>query len=395
MRLEELAPERLASADLGPASGEPRLQHGARWLGFVDGALDAICGPGATLRVLVARDDDGPLAAIPMLRTSPSARPRPFPLDLEDMFFGLWIRNAGPELRTRARASYAFGAILRALNPSLGRALVLHAPLSPVSDALVAPRLSPAQATAALAALFGRAREIAADEGRCAFVPRLARHPRVRPALDGWLRLPSYANAELLPRAPLARDPRQMLKRNRRLVERAGVTFEVTRAAPPDVPFGARFAATAARHRDPAPRLDDGFFRDLAARFPDEARFLVARAGGLPVAFVAVLRQGPSWEAFKCGSDRALAGGAPVHLDLLYGRLRELAAGEGVARVDLGPGDLDVKQRYGARAYPIDTFVALPPGFRGGRAFTAYLRAVSDGIERRERQVSRVATTPK
>lgn len=390
MRIEELPPGALAEQPLRAFSGEPRLQYTAAWLDFVEGALPAICGPGARLSALAAREGGELLAAIPMVRTSPAARPRPFPWDLEDAAFGLWIRNLDPadrKLRARALASRAFDALLGALDPSLRRGLVLHAPLSPVSDALVAPRLDPAEAAGALRALLSGALRIAAEEQRCAFIPRLFRQggERWNECLTDWIRVPTYSSGAYLPGAPAPRSVRQMIRRNRRLMEQSGVTVEITGDAPPDVPFGALFEATARRHRDPAPLLDDRFFRDLAARFAPDLRFLCARREGLALGFLAVLRHGASWEAFKCGTDRALAGPAPVYLDLVYGRLRELAAAEGAARVDLGPGDLDVKRHYGAEALPVDCYLALPPGFRGGRAFTAYLAAVGEGIARHER----------
>lgn len=390
MRIEELPPGALASHPLRALSGEPRLQYTAPWLDFVEGALPAICGPGARLSVLAAREGGELRAAVPLVRTTPAARPRPFPWDLEDAAFGLWIRNLDPgdrSLRARALASRAFAAFLRAANPSLRRGLVLHAPLSPLSDALVAPRLDGVEAAAALRALLDQARRIAAEERRCAFIPRVLRQggERWSECLPGWIRAPTYSSGAYLPGAPAPRRVRQMIHRNRRLMERSGVTVEITAGAPAGVPFGALFAATAGRHRDPAPLLDDRFFRDLAARFAPDVSFLCARREGLALGFLAVLRHGASWEAFKCGTDRALAGPAPVYLDLVYGRLRELAAAEGVARVDLGPGDLDVKRHYGAEALPVDCYVALPPGFRGSRAFAAYLAAVGEGIALHER----------
>ncbi len=388
MRLEEVAPGALAESDLRAAAGDGRLQYDARWLAFAAEALPRIAGEGARLSVLVALDGEGPLGALPLLRTTPRRRPRPFPFDLEDFFFGLWIRAAADgdrELRARALAARGLAAVLGAINPSLGRALVVHGPLAPVTDALAAPRLSPEQAPSVLAELTARARQIAADEGRCAFVPRLPRAADAwREAFAGWTRVPCYPVAALSPLAPLSRSARQMIARNRRLVERHGVTVEVGHAAPPGVPFGALFAATAARHRDPAPLLDDGFFDALGARFAPRVRFVSARAGGRAAGFLAVLEHGASWEAFKCGTDRAAAAQAPVYLDLVYGRLRELAAEAGVARVELGAGELDLKRRYGARVEGVDAYVALPPGFRGGGAFTAYLGAVGEGIARRE-----------
>lgn len=385
MRFEEVAPGALGGHALRAISGVDRLQYTAAFLTFAAGALPAIGGPGARLGVLAAIDGDGPVAAIPMVRTSPQGGPRPFPMDVEDHFFGLWIRNIEGHdraLRARALLSAGFGAILAAWNPSLRRALIFHAPLSPVSDALVAPRLEPGRRAEVLRGLVTRGLEIAAAEGRCAFLPRVERRAvgAWGGALAGFMRVPGYSNAELLPLIPPDRRVRQMIRRNARLMERASVTVETSRAAPPGFPFGALFTRTASRHRDPAPRLDDEFFRQLGARFSPRVRYLCARREGRPVGFVAVLEQGTGWEAFKCGTDRDLAGPAPVYLDLLFGKLRDMAAAEGVARVDLGAGELAVKRHYGAVGCDVDSFLAWPPGFRGRRAFTAYLRAVGEGI---------------
>lgn len=402
MRVLELSPEALAGRELVTISGEARIQYSAGWLSFTANRLESIVGPGAQMSVLAAFEGSELLAAIPMIRTSEEASARPFPMDFEDLFFGLWARNLGPGdpgLRARAWLSQGFGKVLGALNPSLRRTLVLHGPLAPASEALVAPRLALAHAALALSALVCGARRRAAAEGRCAVIPRLMRRDRARwgEALEGWTQVPSYSSAEYLPAAPPEGRTRQMIRRNARLMERAATSVETSRLAPTDLALGALFAQTAARHRDPAPRLDDRFFNELGARFAPRVRFLCARRGSLAAGFVAVLEHGSTWEAFKCGADRVVAGQAPVYLDLLYGRLREVAAAEGVARVDLGPGDLHVKRRYGARSYAVDAWVALPPSFRGGRALTAYLGEVGEGIARHEigSQVESVATTPK
>lgn len=394
MRVEEIAPADLARADLRAAPGGPRLQATPAWLDFTSGFLPSIAGAGAHLSALAAIEGARVVAAIPIVRSSPG--PRPFPFDLADLFFGVWIRAVpftDRSLWLRARASAAFGAVLGALNPSLHRALVIHPPLSPISAAMVAPDLDAARARAALVDLLAEARAAADREDRCALIPRVPRREvdLWGPALDGWTRAPSYGSGEILaaPRARVA----QMIRRNARLMDQLGARVEETRTAPDGVPFGRLFAGTAARHRDPAPSLDDAFFCALGARFPDAVRFLSARVGHLPAGFLVALRHGSSWEAFKCGVDRALAGRAPVYLDLVYGRLPALAAREGAARVELGPGDLEIKRRYGAEAYAVDAFVALPRRFRGRAPFTAYVRAIGEGIARH--QVASVATTPK
>lgn len=394
MRIEEVAPAELTGADLH-APGERRLQATPAWLDFVGGFLPAVAGPGARLGALAAFEGGRPVAAIPLLRTAPVAAPRPFPLDFADLFFGVWIRAVpfvDHSLWIRARLSAAFGAALGAVEPSLRRALVIHAPLAPTSTAMVAPELPPARGREAIAALLAEARAIADREERCLLIPRVPRREvdRWGGGLDGLVRVPSFGNAEILPGSPPARI-QQMIRRNARLMDRHGVTVDDTPGAPAGVPFGRLFAGTAARHRDPAPALDDAFFAALGARFPGRVRFLCGRAGAETAGFLVGLRHGSTWEAFKCGTDRVLAGAAPVYLDLVYGRLPALAGG--ASRIELGPGDLEIKRRYGAQAYPVDAFVGLPPGFRGRAAFLAYLRAIGEGISRH--QVARSATTPK
>lgn len=403
MRCEELAPEALHGLDLVPFSGRERVQTSGSWLELTAGELPSICGPGARMCVLAAFDGEGVAAAIPAVRTEALGAPRPFPMDVEDLFFGLWIRHVDDrdrDLRRRAVAARVFGAALGRLNRSLRRALILHAPLAPASDALVARRLGPSAAEAALGAVLGRARALAAEEGRCAVIPRLLRRDGARwgGALDGFVRAATYPSAELIPGASLPARTRQMIRRNARLVERAGVTVEIARRAPEDVPFGALFAETAGRHVDPAPRLDDALFRAIGDRFPGSVRFLCARRAGRPVGFVAAFARGSAWEAWKCGADRSEAAGAPVYLDLVYGALPELAAREGGARIELGAGQIGLKRRYGARTCAVDVHVALPPGFLGRRVFSMYAKAVGEGIARAEGaedQVESVATTPK
>ena len=400
MRLEELPPAALAGQELHTVSGTPRLQYTAPFLELAARFLLDIAGPGARLSVLAALDRHGPVAAIPLLRTSPRPGPRPFPLDLQDHFFGLWIRNLhSPDrhLRARALASRGLQALLRLANPSFQRGIVLHAPLSPVSEALITPRIPTGEALAALSALLRQTRHIAAAEGRCVFLPRVDRRhaPAWGDALSGFTRVGSYANAEFSLCTTIARRTRQMIRRNARQMQAAAVTVEITSAAPPGFPFGPLFEETARRHRDPSPHLGDPFFRELGARLSPRVRFLCARRGAHPLGFVAVLEQGTTWEAFKCGAHREPAGGPPVYLHLVYGELRELAAAEGVSRVDLGPGELPVKRHYGASPVAMDSFVALPPGFRGAPALLAYLRAVGQGIAAHEGHVASVATTPK
>lgn len=409
MRAREIAIDELGRL-LPEGSSAGRLQLGAAWLDFAARALASIAGPGAHASAIAVFDAAGLAAAAPVIRTSPGHGTRPFPWDLEDLFFGLWVRAAAGgdrDLRARALGARAFGAGIGAMNPSLRRTLVMHAPLSPESGVWLAPRLSTDEARAgsrhgaagedAVSSLLAHARQIAAREDRCAVVPRVRRSDeRWAGSFPGWIRAPSYSNAEIEPGARPDRHVRHKLKGNRQWMDRRGVTVTETRSAPPDVPFGALFAATSARHRDPAPRLDDQLFRDLGERFPEHVRFLVARAAGRAVGFVIAIENGASWEAWKCGADRALAAGAPVYLDLAYGRLREIAARAGAVTVEIGPGELPLKRRYGAAVVPMDCLLALPPGFRGARVFEAYARAVGKGIAERELdQVASTATTPK
>lgn len=389
MQVDERGAEALTDGDLLPLSGEPRLQYSAPWLAFCASRLAPICGHGSSLSVLAACVGDEIVAALPMVRTSATVSPRPFPWDFEDFFFGLWIRNWQPShrvLRARATLARAFAAVLGAVNPALRRTLILHAPLAPISEVLVAAQRPRTLVRQAVQALLARARQLAADEGRCAFVPRVRRRDAAlwADALTDWTRVESYSVAEYLPAASQGRHLRQMLTRNRRLVDRAGVTVEISPTVPAEFPMGALFAKTTARYRDPAPALDDVFFHELGACIAPRTRFLCVQRAGCPVGFLAVLEHDTFWEAFKCGMDREVAAPAPIYLDLVYGRLRELAATARIARVELGPGALDVKQHYGAHVHPIDSFVALPPGFRGRAAFTAYLRAVGAGIARHE-----------
>ncbi len=400
MRFEELPPAALEGHELRTVSGAPRLQYSAPFLDLAARFLPDIAGPGARLSVLAAFDERGPVAAIPLLRTSPTPAPRPFPLDFQDHFFGLWIRNLeSPDRELRARALFSRGlqSLLALVSPSFQRGLILHAPLSPVSEALVAPGQTADHAREALRGLLRQARRIAAEEGRSAIVPRVDRRhaPAWGDALSGFTRVGSYANAEFSLCTTIARRTRQMIRRNARQIEAAAVTVEITRDAPPGFPFGPLFTETARRHRDPSPHLGDPFFHELGARLSPRVRFLCARRGAHPLGFVAVLEQGTTWEAFKCGAHREPAGGPPVYLHLVYGKLRELAAAEGVSRVDLGPGELPVKRHYGASPVAMDSFVALPPGFRGAPALLAYLRAVGQGIAAHEGHVASVATTPK
>lgn len=410
---EELPPSALRGADLVSVSGRGRLASTATWLDMVAGAAPSYCGPGATLHVLAAFDRRGVIAALPLVRTGEARSARPFPMDVEDLFFGLWTRHVpggDPDLRRRALASRAFGAVLRRLCPSLRRGLILHAPLSPVSDALVSPAVSPSAAREAVGSLVARAREVAAAEDRCLLIPRLLRGdaPRWGESLSGLTRAATYPVAEIALADPPPARTRQGIRRNARLVERASITVEVTDHAPADVPFTALFEETARRHDDPVPRLDHGLFHSLSERFPGRVRFLCARSGGRVAGFVAALARGAEWEAWKCGVDRSVAGDAPVYLDLVYGRLRELAAREGAARVGLGAGEMAVKLHYGARVAKVDAYLGLPPSFLGKGAFEAYVRAVGEGIAREEpapgarrpagpapAQDRSVATTPK
>ena len=189
---------------------------------------------------------------------------------------------------------------------------------------MVAPDVPLARALPAIAALLAEARAIADRENRCALLPRVPRREvgLWGGALDGWIRVPSYGSGELLLDSPPSARVRQMIRRNARLMDRLTVAVEELPEAPAGVPFGALFAGTAARHRDPAPMLNDVFFHALGARFPGAVRFLCARLGSRPAGFLAAIRHGTAWEAFKCGTDRVLAGQAPVYLDLVYGRLR-------------------------------------------------------------------------
>lgn len=403
MRAEELGIEDLRGLDLVAFSGHDRVQTSVAWLELALGTLPSICGDGARLSVIAALDGAGMAAAIPAVRTEALEEARPFPMDAQDLFFGLWIRHVNHrdgDLRRRAIAARLFGAALGRVNRSLGRALILHVPLAPASDALVARRLGPSAASAAIRAALGRARAIAADEGRCVVIPRLCRRDAEMwgGALEGFFHAATYPCAELpLDVVPEART-RQMIRRNARLLERAGVTVEIARRAPHDMPLGALFAETAGRHGDPVPRLTDTLFRAIGESFPGSVWYLSARRGGHPVGFVMAFARGAVWEAWKCGVYRSEAGSTPVYLDLVYGKLPELAMKEGGVRLELGAGQIGLKRRYGARVCAMQAHVALPPGFLGRRLFSFYAKAVGEGIAQAEGvsdQVASVATTPK
>jgi len=405
LRCEEVSVEALRGLSLVPFSGHDRVETSAAWLTLVEQALPSICGEGARLSVIVAFDAQGVAAAIPAVRTEALAEARPFPMDVEDLFFGLWTRHVGDRdrnLERRAMAARLFSRGMRCLNRSLGRGLVLHTPLAPASDALVARRLSASAAAAAVRAALGRARAIAAEEDRCALLPRLVQRDAgiwVDALVgEGYIRASTYPSAELLLGDALPARMRQMIRRNARLVERAEVTVEVTQTAPEDMPFSALFAETASRHNDPAPRLSDGLFRAIGKQFEANVWFLSARRGKRLVGFVVAFARGVAWEAWKCGIHRAEAARAPVYLDLVYGKLPALAAREGGTRIELGAGQIGLKRRYGARVCEMEAYIALPPRFVGGGLFSLYVKSVGKGIARVEGvmdQVESVATTPK
>ena len=397
--------EALQGLDLMAYSGHERLETSAAWLKLMEDALPSVYGEGARLSVIAALDGEGVAAAIPAVRTEALGQARPFPMDVEDLFFGLWIRHVGDrnrDLQRRAMASRWFGAGLRRLNRSMGRGFVLHTPLAPASDALVARRLTSNAASSALRAAQGKARAIEAEEDSCAQITRLLQRKAGMwtDALEGegFIRAATYPSAELELYASQPSRIGQMIRRNARLVERAGIFVEISQHAPEDMPLGALFAETAGRHNDPAPRLTDSLFRAIGERFAGQVWFLSARRGRSPVGFVVAFKQGSAWEAWKCGVHRAQADTAPVYLDLVYGKLPGLAMREGGARIELGAGQIGLKRRYGARVMPVEVYIALPPRFLGRALFSRYARAVGEGIAMAEgalNQVFSVATTPK
>ncbi len=405
MRCEELQAEALQGLDLVAFSGHERVQTSAAWLKLAGETLPFIYGEGAQLSVIAALDGEGVAVAIPAVRTDACPQARPFPMDVDDLFFGLWIRHVGDrdrDLQRRALVSRWFGAGLRRLNRSMGRGLILQTPLAPASDALVARRLSSNAASPALRAALRQARAIAAEEDRCALIPRLLQRDAEMwsDALEGagFIRAATYPSAELELGAALPSRIGQMIRRNARLVERAGIRVEISRHAPEDIPFSALFEETAGRHNDPAPRLRDSLFRAIGEQCTGRVWFLSARRGTSPVGFVVAFERGSAWEAWKCGVHRAQAETAPVYLDLVYGKLPELAMREGGARLELGAGQIGLKRRYGARVLPVEVHIALPPRFLGRALFSRYARAVGEGIAMAEGaldQVESVATTPK
>lgn len=396
MWCKELPPAALRDAALVSVSGQGRLASTPAWLDAVAAEVPSYCGPGATLHVLAAFDRGGALAALPLVRTRRIDAPRPFPMDIEDLFFGLWARHVPPEdptLRLRAAASRALGAMWRRGSPWLSRGLIVHAPLSSVSDALVSPSLGPSATEELIGTLLSRAVDIAAAEDRCFMIPRLLRRDAVRwgRGLAEIPRAATYPIAERTLGESLSSRTSQMIRRNARLVARADIDVQVTEHAPPDVPFASLFEETARRHADPAPHLEYNLFNSLAERFPGRVKFLCARDGDGVLGFVTALADGPSWEAWKCGVDRAAAGGAPVYLDLVFGRLPDLAARGGATTLGLGTGSLGVKRRYGARVEPVDVHVS-PPSLLGRGALLAYVRAVGEGIARAEPATAQAPT---
>ena len=395
MHCEEMPPNQLPAGwgDANPSTG--RSQYRPGWLRFVEPWVEGVCGHGARLDAMVAFDARGPLAALPLVRVA-STTPRPFPYDLHDTFFGVWMRNRDPTsrgLKSRAVGAEVLRGILRMLNHSRGSAIVVHAPLASVSEALWTPRSLGMDRAAILRALFVEVQRTCAREGRGLFVPRVdERDGLMLGAVSEFTGVPSYPNAELRVADEMDRRTRGSIRRNARQLERAGVRVERTVEPPAQFPFERLFRETNGRHPDPATRLDNQFFGNLAG-LASGVTYLLAYLQQRPVGFVVALDHGGVWEAFKCGVDRDAASPAPVYLDLLFGQLPIIARSAGSDVLELGPGALEVKAHYGARYRGVSAFFTLPDGYRLGRTFERYCRRVGDGI-RKQFPTHAPATSP-
>lgn len=231
---------------------------------------------------------------------------------------------------------------------------------------LVHPRLAPAPRRAALETLLAGAERIAHERRASSLVALYVAEDdtELRAVLGeaGYRAFPSAQAAVLDVRwnsfdeylGSLSRKRREAVRRERRRLEQAGVTFEVVdldprlraEMAPLELNLMRRYGLDA----DVDVLLDD--YRTLEQLLGATARVFVARRGGRLAGFLIGLRADDELYLRQLGFDYELQDDLPLYFGLVFYAVVEYALAEGVSRIDYAVESAEAKRSRGCRLEP-------------------------------------------
>ncbi|MFB8773442.1 GNAT family N-acetyltransferase [Streptomyces broussonetiae] len=357
----------LPGAGWGELVGPEDFFQTPRWLAVQER------NSGTTMDFLVRRRAGRPVAALVTAWADDSV---PWLLARPDAMLARAVADEEPE--AAARLADTAGGDPAALLPSLvcgGRHLGRTRPLA-------APGTLPAD----VAALVAEAERLAADRGAASVcfphvderdtgLVELLRergyrsHPSAHYA---WLPIPPGGWDQFL--AEMSKHRRRRVRLERRALAEAGVDVRVEPLTADLVPRLGRLDCNLLRkYGNPAsPEHSAGLIAFIAEVMGDDVMVSVARKDGAVIGFGMVLRSRSrgreEWFGHRAGFDYDAQGKLPLYYDVLYYRVLEAAAAQGVTVLHAGIGSVEAKLARGCLASQEHSYLLRLPTADGGRA---------------------------
>lgn len=169
-----------------------------------------------------------------------------------------------------------------------------------------------------------------------------------------WLPVPPGGWDEFL--ADMTVHRRRRVRLERRALEEAGIETRIERITPELVPrLGELDCNLLRKYGNPAsPEHSAGLIGWIGEVMGDDAMVSVARKDGVPIGFGMVLRSRArgreEWFGHRAGFDYEAQGKLPLYYDVLYYRVLEAAAQQGVKVLHAGIGSVEAKLARGCLA---------------------------------------------
>ncbi|MQS35965.1 GNAT family N-acetyltransferase [Streptomyces katsurahamanus] len=323
---------------------------------------------GTTMDFLVRRRAGAPVAALVTAWADDSV---PWLLARPDAMLARGLADETPEPQAAARLADVAGGDPASLLPSLvcgGRHLGRTRPLA-------APDALPSD----VEALVAEAEQLAADRGAASvcfphvderdtgLVDLLKRrgylsHPSAHYA---WLAIPPGGWDEFI--AGMSKHRRRRVKLERRALAEAKVDVRIEPLTQDLVPrLGELDCNLLRKYGNPAsPEHSAGLLSWIAEVMGDDVMVSVARKDGEIIGFGMVLRSRArgreEWFGHRAGFDYDAQGKLPLYYDVLYYRVLEAAAQEGVSVLHAGIGSVEAKLARGCQASQEHSFLLRLP----------------------------------
>ncbi|MEU7020610.1 GNAT family N-acetyltransferase [Streptomyces sp. NPDC046203] len=339
----------LDAAGWAELAGPEDFFQSSRWLAVQEK------NSGTTMDFLVRRRAGRPMAA---LVTAWADDTVPWLLARPDAMLEKGVAEEEPEALARLRDTA--GGDPAGLLPSLvcgGRHLGRTRPLT-ASDALPEDMAALVEEAEAIARERGAATVCFphVDERDTALMELLAaRGYRSHPSAHyAWLAVPPGGWEQFL--AEMSKHRRRRVRLERRALAEAGIETRIERITPELVPrLGELDCNLLRKYGNPAsPEHSAGMIGWIGEVMGDDAMVSVARKDGVPIGFGMVLRSRArgreEWFGHRAGFDYEAQGKLPLYYDVLYYRVMEAAAEQGVPVLHAGIGSVEAKLARGCLA---------------------------------------------